>query len=83
MNCELIFWGNFSHRKNIFKLQKIIIRILMGARSRDYCREPFKILKTLTLISQYIFSLALFVASKKILFKKHYEVNNIKPKNYS
>jgi hypothetical protein len=46
MTYGLIFWGNSSHSGNIFKLQKRIIRI-MGARSRDYSRELFKVLKIL------------------------------------
>jgi DNA integrity scanning protein DisA with diadenylate cyclase activity len=37
-----IIQGNSSHSENIFKLQKRIIRIIMGARPRDSCRELFK-----------------------------------------
>jgi hypothetical protein len=31
----LIFWGTSSHSKNIFKLQKRMVRILMEAKPRD------------------------------------------------
>jgi hypothetical protein len=50
MRYGLIFWGKSSHSGNIFKLQKRIIRIVMGARPRDFCRELFKVLKILPLI---------------------------------
>jgi hypothetical protein len=83
MTYGLIFWGNSSHSENIFKLQKRMIRIIMGARPRDSCRELFKVLKILPLTCQYIFSLALFVANNKSLFKENSEVHNIKTRNNS
>jgi hypothetical protein len=49
LNYGLIFWGNSSYSNGIFKLQKRIIRIIMGAGTRDSCRELFKILKVLPL----------------------------------
>jgi hypothetical protein len=82
MTYGLIFWGNSSHSGNIFKIQKRIIRI-MGARPGDSCMELFKVLKILPLTSQYIFSLALFVANNKSLFKENSEVHNIKTRNNS
>ena len=44
-----IFWGNSPCSNNIFKLQQRIIRIIMGAGTRDCCRELFKILTVLPL----------------------------------
>jgi len=41
MTYGLLFWGNCSHSLEGFRLQKKIIRIMMGARSRDSCREFF------------------------------------------
>jgi len=41
----------------VFRLQKKIIGIMMGARSRDFCRGFFKILGTLPLTAQYIYSM--------------------------
>jgi hypothetical protein len=55
----------------------------MGARPRDSCTELFKVLKILPLTSQYIFSLSLFVANNKHLFKENFEVHNIKTRNNS
>jgi len=59
MTYGLIFWGN-SHQHNImFRLQKRIIRIIVGIRGRDSCREHFKNLQHITItISIYIFTFA-------------------------
>jgi hypothetical protein len=43
INYEIMFWGKSSYSKSIFKLQKKIIRIIMGVGIRDSCRETFKI----------------------------------------
>jgi len=55
MTYGLIFWGNAHHSNIIFRLQKRIIRIIVGKRGRDSCREHFKNLKILPLQSQYIY----------------------------
>jgi hypothetical protein len=41
MTYRLIFWGNSHHSNVIFRLQKRIIRIIVGIRGRDSCREHF------------------------------------------
>jgi len=55
MTYGLIFWGNSHHSNIIFRLQNIIIRIIVGVRGRDSCREHFKNLKILLLQSQNIY----------------------------
>jgi len=42
MTCGLIFCKNSHHSNIIFRLQKRIIRIIVGIRGRDVCREHFK-----------------------------------------
>jgi hypothetical protein len=37
----LLLWGNSSLSMEVFRLQKKIIRIMVGARSRDFCKEFF------------------------------------------
>jgi hypothetical protein len=54
MNYGLIFWGKSSHNPKILEIQKNIIRIITGCRSRDLCRYLFINLKVLPLQSQYI-----------------------------
>ena len=61
MNYGLIFWENSSYTNSNFKIQKRIIRIIMGTGTRHSSRELFKILNILPLHSQYISSLMLFV----------------------
>ena len=61
MTYGIIFWGNSYYSTTIFRLQKRAIRIIVGLRSRDSCREHFKKLKILPLQSQYIRSILLFV----------------------
>ena len=61
MTYGLIFWGNSHYSSIIFRLQKRIIRIIVGIKGRDSCREYFKKLKILPLQCQYILSLLLFV----------------------
>jgi hypothetical protein len=53
MSYGMIFWGNTSYGINIFRIQKRIARIVMGARPGVTCRDFFKTLKILLLTSQY------------------------------
>ena len=51
MSYAIMFWGNSSHSSVIFKIQK---RIIIKYSYRESCRELFKELKILTLITVYI-----------------------------
>ena len=42
MTYGLIFWGNSHHSTIIFRLQKRIIRIIVGIRGRNSCREDLR-----------------------------------------
>jgi len=83
MTYGLIFWENSRHGNTIFRLQKRIIRIIVGIRGRDSCREHFKNLKILPLQSQYIYSLLLFVINNGDYFRVNSEVHNINTRNKS
>ena len=83
MTYGLIFWGNSHHINIIFRLQKRVIRITVGIRGRDSCREHFKKLRILPLQSQYILSLSLFVIDNGNYFKVNSEVHNINTRNKS
>jgi len=74
MTYGLIFWGNSHYSNIIFRLQKRIIRIIVGISGRDSCREHFKKLKILPLQSQYILSLLLFVVDNGDYFKVNPEI---------
>jgi hypothetical protein len=65
MTYGLIFCGNSYYSNTTFRLQKRTIRIIVGIRDRDTCREHLRKLKILPLQSQYILSLSLFVINNK------------------
>jgi hypothetical protein len=77
----LIFCGTSTHSSNIFKLQKRIGRILMGARPRNSCRKFFITLNILPLASQYIYSLAFFMVTKISLFRLNSKIHNFNTRN--
>ena len=64
MTYDLLFWGHSPDSIKIFRLQKKIIRIMMGCRSSDSCRNCFFNLKILPFPSQYIPSFLLFEIKK-------------------
>ena len=83
MTYGLIFWRNSNYSNIIFRWQKRIIRIIVGIRSRDSCREPFKNLKILPLQSKYILSLLLFVINNRGYFMVNSEIHNISTRTKS
>jgi hypothetical protein len=68
LNYGIMFWGTSPHSGSIFITQKRIVRRMMKAKPADSCRELFKKLGILTLYSQYIFSILMFVVKHKDLF---------------
>jgi hypothetical protein len=64
----LPFWGNSPHSIKIFRIQKRIIRVMVGCKSRVSCRNLFRRVEILPFLSQYIFSLMLFIIKNKNLF---------------
>ena len=62
-------------------MQKRIIRIMMGIRNRDSCREHFKRLEILPIQSQYLLSLLLFVADNEEHFRWNFEFHGFNTKN--
>jgi len=50
----IIFWGNATDSCKVFRLQKRIIRLMLGARPRASCRGLFKKLEILPAPCQYI-----------------------------
>jgi hypothetical protein len=83
MAYGIILGGNSHYSNTIFRLQKRIIRIIMGLRRRDSCREHFKKLKILPLQSQYILSLLLLVVGNRSCFKENSDIHNINTRTKS
>jgi len=72
-----MFWVNSSHSSVIFQMQRRVMRIIMGYGYRESCRVLFKELKILTLSSQYIFYLLLFVVNNRDYFVSNSVYHNI------
>jgi hypothetical protein len=65
MTYGIIFWENSSHSTRVFRMQEKAIRIIMGCSNRESCRNWFKELNILPLMSQYTLSLLTFVSNNK------------------
>ena len=83
LTYRIIFWGHTPVSYVIFRMQKKIVRIMVGIRSRDSCREYFKRLKILPLQSQYLLSLLLCVAENVDYFGLNLEIHGFNTKNKS
>jgi hypothetical protein len=77
VSYRLLFWGHSSDSVRIFRLQKNIIRIMLGCRSRDSCRNLFMKLQILPLPSQYFPSLLLLVMKHRKQYSENSEVYHI------
>jgi hypothetical protein len=73
-----MFWDNHTDSIRVFQLQKKVVRIMAGAKSRVSCKPLFKILEILTLPSQYILSLMTFLAYNLEYFTFNSSVHNSK-----
>jgi hypothetical protein len=52
-----LYFGEATQIARVFRLEKKVIRITTGSKSRIPCKPLFKALEILTLPSQYILSL--------------------------
>ena len=73
----IILWGNSHHSDSIFKIQSRMIRIITNIGRRDSCRQLYKQLQILSLASQYIFTLFVFVNKDIFLFLSNSEIQDI------
>lgn len=77
LSYGIIFWGNSVHSHHIFKIQKRVIRLITNSGIKDFCRYLFKELKILPLYSQYLYSLLMFAAINRSLFKANTDFHSI------
>jgi hypothetical protein len=77
MKYGIIFWGNSSSSKNIFTLQKKVIRIIAGVKPRHSCGNLFKRLEILPLPCEYIFSLMNFIVNNQELVQTNSAVHSV------
>ena len=77
----IIFWGNSPVSKDIFKIHKRAIRTINGKGRCDSCKQLFKKLNILTLLSQYIVSLIDFVIKNRELYRTNRDVHGLTTRN--
>jgi hypothetical protein len=75
--------GNTNPSMRIFKLQKRVVRIMVGAVNRDSCRKIFTSLKILPLPSQYIYSLVVFIVNNRVSFTSNTDKYKTVTRNHS
>jgi hypothetical protein len=74
INYGLPFGGNSPKCINIFRIQKKIVKIILGCRRRDSCRSLFRKLEILPLASQYVLYLMFFVTKNRNKFTLNSEI---------
>jgi len=72
-----MFWGGFAISGDIFKVQKRVIRIITNKCRCESSRPVFKQLKILTLFSQYVVSVLVFMTRNMNLFTFNREIHSI------
>jgi len=83
MTYGIIFWGKSFHSIQVFRMQKKAIRIIMGHGNRESCRNLFKELNILPLMSQYIITLLKFVSNNSKQYFANSEIHNINTRHTS
>jgi hypothetical protein len=80
---RLKVWVNSRFSVKVFMMQKRMIRIRTNLTPRDSCRVTFKELKILSLFSQYIYSVLIYLAGNIQLYTMNKEVHNYNTRNSS
>jgi hypothetical protein len=73
----IIVRGNTPYSVKLFRIEKMVIGIIKGLKSRGSCRNSFLEMKILPLHSQYVYSLMQYVVNNRQLFIKNSEIHNI------
>jgi hypothetical protein len=81
MKYGIIFWGNSSDSKKVLTLQKKTVRLMVGIKPQNSCRDLFKRLQILPLPCEYIFSLLNFIISNQEHFQANSAVHSINTRN--
>jgi uncharacterized protein YeeX (DUF496 family) len=66
---EIIFWGRSLYAIKLFRIQKKVVRIIMGLKKS--LRDSFKAMTILAMCSQYIYSLMQYVVNNIPVYKKY------------
>lgn len=69
----IIFWGNSSSTKQVFVVQKRLIRTITKCKRNVSCRTKFRKLKILTLCCLYIFEISVLIFKNQNYFSRQSE----------
>jgi hypothetical protein len=75
----IIFWGSSTYAHKVFIVQKKII--MTNSKPRESCRDIFKRMKIMTLYSQYIHTLLLFIIHNKNLLVTNNKMQEYKTRS--
>jgi len=75
------FLGSSTYANKVFILRKKIIRIVTNTKPRDSCREVFMNIEIMTLYSQYVYALILYIVNNKHIFTANNEIHKYKTSN--
>jgi hypothetical protein len=81
MKYGIIFWGISSECKKVFALQKKIVRIMVGIKPQNSCRNLYKRLQILPPPCEYISPLLDFVISNQEHFQANPAVHSSNTRN--
>jgi hypothetical protein len=73
----IIFWGNSTESKNIYTLQKKIVRLMTSVKSCNSGRDLFKRLEILILPCEYMISLINIITKNKEHFQTNEDVHSV------
>jgi hypothetical protein len=73
----IIFWGSSASIRNLFLIQKMVLRIMLGLGHRSSCREAFKKLDMLIVPSMYIYAMVMFVVRNPDVYQTNYILHGI------
>jgi hypothetical protein len=81
MKNRIISKVNWSDSKKVFTLQKKIVRIMVGIKPQNSCRDLFKRIQILPLPYDYIFSWLNFIISNQGHFQANSVVHSFNTRN--
>lgn len=81
LHYGVVFWGASAKISDVLIAQKRVLRCVLGMHPRASCREVFKSLRVLTVISVYIYELAVHVYKNKNNYVKHADIHDFNTRN--
>ena len=72
----IIFWGREGKTVQIFRIQKKVIRLIVGAKKCESCKPLFRELQILTLASMYILEVLCFTKKYQGYIWQNMDIHN-------